>query len=139
MTAKSGATEFRFAFSDTGGAAQLSSDLADARRIQNVLLGRRRAGLSAYGLDLKSYVMELADAPTLDAIQGRASQLVAQYCPGVAVAALVAQMPDATVDPAGLSRSVVVGAAIGPGANTFNFAVMAFQQATGTVVSSLVL
>jgi hypothetical protein len=139
MTAIPGAAEFKFAYSDIGGATTLEGHLADARRIQNVLLGRKRAGSSKYGLDLRSYVMEIADSSTMSELEGLASQVIASYCPQVTLQALVVDVPAVSVNAKNTGGTVVVGAAIGAGVNTYNFALMTSQEPSGTVVSRLVL
>jgi len=139
MTSKPGATEFTFAFSNVGGAVELTGNQADARRIQNVLLGKRRSGCSPYGLDLKSYLLEIRDSQSTAEVEGRATEQVSRYTPGIRVNALVVEQPETQAGGRDRRHSLVVGVSLGSQSGSYNFGLLAFQDPTGSVVSNLVL
>jgi hypothetical protein len=142
MTNAAGATEFSMSFSDRGLATQVDGDLADATRIQTILLGHTRAGDSQFGLNIRNYLMELGDAGTIQEIETEAGSLIARYAPNVSVLQLVVELISAAQDPAGRgTNSVVIGVSLGGAAgssNVFPFAIVMTGATTGTIVSQLV-
>ena len=140
MTKNAGATEFSLAYSPRGGLVTRTGYLADAKRIQNVLFGRPRAGDVDFGLAIQTYLMEIADDQTRSEIHRKATQLIAKYCPNVNVRALVVEVPPASVDPTGRgSNTVVIGITLGTRDGDVNFALLGTRKPEGTLVSSLVL
>ena len=141
MSKLPGKAEFRLAFDDRGGVETLTGHAADARRIQNVLFGQSRADDARFGVDVRSYLMELADPETVGSLRAKAQDAISRYCPGVTVRGLLVEMLDPAKDPSGNRRNtLLIGISIGERANsTYDFALVASTDAAGSVVSRLVL
>jgi phage baseplate assembly protein W len=140
VTTTAGDREYLLGFSDRRETSSATGGLADARRIQNVLFGRPRAGEAGYGLNLQSYLMEIMDAKTLSELQAKASEQVSRYCPGVRVLAMVVEARTLEADPAGRGvNSLVVGFTLGTETGEESYALVATPRAGRVTVSTLTL
>lgn len=141
MSSNPGKTEFRLSYDDRGGVAALNGDAADAQRIQNVLFGQPRADDAQFGVDLRSYLMEIADPITLGEIRARATTRINKYCPGVVVRGMMIEYLDAKYDPTGRGgNTLLFGISLGSrDSGTYDFALTVARGADGRVVSRLVL
>jgi hypothetical protein len=139
MSALPGKTEFRLEYSDRNGVIELNGPEADARRIQNILLGHGRAGDYDLGVDIQSYLHEISDSITLNEIRGKVSTQIAKYAPDIEILEMVIETLDSNSDPSGRANmSLVIGFSIGTDTGTpYDFAIIAQQGVTGKVVTSL--
>ena len=141
MSSRPGKTEFRLSYDDRGGVVALSGDVADAQRIQNVLFGQPRADDAQFGVDLRSYLMEIADQTTLEEIRARATNMINRYCPGIVVRGMLLEYLDGAMDPTGGGgNALLFGLSLGSrDSGNYDFALVASRGSDGRVVSRLVL
>lgn len=141
MATSPGLAEFRMAFGERGGVDVLKGDLADAKRIQNLLFGHGRAGDFKLGVDIQSYLHEISDRQTLDELQVNIQSAVLKHCPGVKLLQVAVDVLSADQDPAGKKNAtLIVGFSIGKdNGTTYDFAISIRKDAKQNVVSSFVL
>ena len=141
MSSSPGKTEFRLSYDDRGGVVALKGDVADAQRIQNVLFGQPRADDSQFGVDLRSYLMEIADQDTLEEIRARATSRISKYCPGIVIRGMLVEYLTRENDPAGLGgNTLLFGLSLGSrDSDSYDFALAVSRGSDGRIVSRLVL
>ena len=141
MSALPGKIEYRLEYSDRNGIVEMSGVEADARRIQNILLGHGRAGDYDLGIDIQSYLHEISDATTLSEIRSKISTQIAKYAPDISLNELVIETLTAAQDPSGrANQSLVIGFSIGTATSTnYDFAIIAQQGPQGKIVTSLTI
>ena len=141
MTTQSGLIEYKLEYGDRNGVTEMTSFEADARRIQNVLFGHGRVGDYDLGVDIQSYLFEISDSKTIQEIDDKIRTQVAKYCPDTNILELVVETLDESNDPSGRANmSLVIGFSIGNNTGfTYEFAIVARKDFSGTVVSKLII
>ena len=108
MPSTSLATEFAFEYSDRGGLLELTGFQADALRIQNVLIGAPCAGDFNYGVNIASYIMEIANPDSLSQLREIISNAIKTYCPDVVTKAIMVDIADKNIDPTVAGRNTLI-------------------------------
>lgn len=136
-----GKTEYSFEYDDRGGVSSVSGDLADARRICQVLFGKRRADDIKFGVDLPSYLMEIADDETKKAIQEAALRQIKTYCPGVNIRGVLVQYQSEAAGASGghdQQNTLLFGISIGSrDSGAYDFGISVSRGNDGRVVATL--
>jgi hypothetical protein len=140
MSTNSGDREYILNYSERNETASFKGGLADARRIQNVLFGKPRAGEADYGLNIQSYIAEILDDTTIRELEAKALDQIKRYCPDISIKAFIIEIQSAKNDPTGRgANNITIGITLGKSAASGeeSFAIVGSVSNKKTTISVL--